>query len=614
MHAHGSYPVPRRELVVLGLLAALALGPILALGQPAAQQRESYDIGIGQKLTLRSANGKDIKAVVVSRGDILDVAPVDPGQPTLVQITGRAIGSTRLTIVTDPPEDERNSLIINVIPDIGHVQAAVDRQFPKARVQLTGSGAGVLLVTGYADQAEDVDAITNFVQGYNLRVVNNVKVGGVQQVQLEVCVAQVNRTEARRMGFNFLTGNQQNFLGQTIGPVLDQPVITDPTVPFSAGRFGTGMLQPPTIQATSPPNNLFFGLTTANSAFFGFLEALRNEGLFKDLANPTLVTLSGRPATFLVGGDAPYGTAGSGGGLGTGIQYRPFGTRLTFIPVVLGDGRIRLEIEAEVSQVSTNLAISANNANIIAPAFNVTRLHTTVEMGAGETFALGGLLETTITATTFKTPVLGDLPFFGTAWRRLSYQEFEQEVLIIVTPRLVDPLDCSQRVTKLPGQETRTPTDFELFLEGILEAPRGPRELCPDGCYRPAHWWSGPFCDPPRDGYRGGPYGNGGCSSCGGPLGLAGGCATCSGGAVQMAPVGAPLVSRPEAMPPMAVPTDAPTITTNALAPSSSVSRAVLLTPDPTPAAPRDTAATPGRTALPLGRPVVPTGTPATIE
>jgi pilus assembly protein CpaC len=278
---------------------------------------------------------------------------------------------------------------------------------------------------------------------------------------------------------------------------------------------------------------------------------------------------------------------------------------------VLGDGRIRLEIEAEVSTIANANVAGVGNPNIVAPSFNVNRIHTTVEMGNGESFALGGLLENQVVATTSKVPVLGDLPFFGAAWRQVNYREREIEVLVMVTPRLVDALDCSQRVTKLPGQETRTPTDFELFLEGILEAPRGPRDLAPDGCYRAAHWWSGPFCDPPR-GCLAGP-GNGGCSSCGngGSFGLPGGCSGC--GTMPMAPVGAPMSSRP-AMPPMAVPTDAPASTTSSAKSGETVSRAVMLTPEPVVPMPRDGIVPTRSLQPPEPRLMAPGGTPAKIE
>ena len=165
MHAHSRLFIPRGGLTCLGVLIALALACPDVPGQPGGGQRESYDIGIGQKLTLRSANGKDIKAVVVARGDIIDVAQVAPDQPTVVQITGKALGSTRVTLVTDPPEDERNTVIINVIPDLSHIQAIVNRQFPMARVTLSLSGTGALLVSGHMDVAEDVAALISFLQG-----------------------------------------------------------------------------------------------------------------------------------------------------------------------------------------------------------------------------------------------------------------------------------------------------------------------------------------------------------------------------------------------------------------------------------------------------------------
>jgi pilus assembly protein CpaC len=558
----------------LSSLLALAIGETSLLAQApgsTAQEPEVHAIGVKEKITVRSRTGKAIRQVVVAREKVISVAPVDPMQPSVLQITGEAVGETRVTLVTDPP-DEATYLVIRVVPDLSSIQAALARQFPLARVTLTSAGTGVIIIAGYVDAAEDVDAIVQFVQGYGYRlVVNHIKVGGVQQVQLEVCVAQVNRTELRQLGFNFLTNSNSNYFGSTVNNIILNPDITAIDRAAPIGLYNTPpVLNDPFVNPQGA--NLFFGLITARSSFLGFIDALRTENLIKDLANPSLVTLSGRPATFTVGGEQPFGTAGaagiSGGG-GAGISFKEFGTRLTFLPIVLGDGRIRLEIETEVSGVSNPNV--ADGTNVVAPSFATTRLHNTVELGNGETLALGGLIQTSISGNTVKTPIIGDVPFFGALFRRVVYSELEREYLIIVTPRLVDPLDCSQRVTKLPGQETRTPTDFELFLEGILEAPRGPRELCPDGCYRAAHWWSGPFCDPPGPELCPG-------GRCGGVSGgmFHPGCSGCSGG-VQTVPMGA--TTRPEAMPPMATPADA----TQPHVSKSSVTRAVLLTAEPAP-------------------------------
>src|SRR5262249_12013650 len=181
-------------------------------------------------------------------------------------------------------------------------------------------------------------------------------------------------------------------------------------------------------------------------------------------------------------------------GLGqVGVQFEEFGTRLSFVPIVIGDGRIRLEVEPEVSNLDPAAGTTIQGTTV--PGRATQRVHTTVELEDGQTFVLGGLIQNTIRGSTEKVPILGDLPFLGAAFSSKAFEEVETELVVMVTPHLVDPMDCSQSPKTLPGLETRRPDDFELFLEGILEAPRGQREVFPgNNTYRPAYK-NGPTAD-----------------------------------------------------------------------------------------------------------------------
>jgi pilus assembly protein CpaC len=159
------------------------------------------------------------------------------------------------------------------------------------------------------------------------------------------------------------------------------------------------------------------------------------------------------------------------------------------VPIVLGDGRIRLEVEPEVSNLDPAAGTTIQGTNV--PGRATQRVHTTVELEDSQTFVIGGLIQNTVLGSTTKVPVLGDIPFLGVAFSRKEFEEHETELIVMVTPHLVDPMDCSQAPKVLPGMETRRPDDFELFLEGILEAPRGQREVCPGGIYR-APYKNGP--------------------------------------------------------------------------------------------------------------------------
>jgi pilus assembly protein CpaC len=341
----------------------------------------------------------------------------------------------------------------------------------------------------------------------DVRIISHIRVAGVQQVQLCVTVAQVSREDARRMGFNFLENTKNTFFGSTVGQVVSEPG-TGVGQPFTS-VFPQGQNLSGLPGLGNAPPNVLFGVIHSNWAFLGYLQALRDESVVKSLEEPTLTTESGRPASFLVGGTQEIPVPS---GLGTvGIEERPFGTRLNFLPIVLGNGKIHLEVEPEVS------SLNAANGTIIngtaVPGLSISRVNTTVELEDGQTFVIGGLVQRNVTATTRKTPILGDLPFLNAAFSTKIYDETETELVIMVTPHLVDAQDCAQAPKILPGQETRRPDDFELFLEGILEAPRGPREVFQGKRYVPA-FKSGPTAElfpcAGRDG-----AGGAGCATCG---------------------------------------------------------------------------------------------------
>jgi pilus assembly protein CpaC len=284
------------------------------------------------------------------------------------------------------------------------------------------------------------------------------------------------------------------------------------------------------------------------------------------------MTLSGRTASLLDGGEQAIPVPAGLGQVGT--QFEEFGTRLNFLPIVLGNGKIHLEVEPEVSRLDAASGTSIQGT--IVPGRATQRVHTTVEMEDGQTLLLGGLIQRDNNGTTSKVPILGDLPLIGAAFRTVSYTDDETELVVMVTPRLVDPMSCDQLPKYLPGMETRKPDDFELFLEGILEAPRGQRTICPDGHYVPAWKTNGASAQYPcaGNGCGGAGFGFHHGGNCVGGSCAGGGCASC-GGDVNV--VNAPPTpnSTPAPLAPAPVqPTGGNEDTTNSLPPTAPASSA----------------------------------------
>ena len=314
------------------------------------------------------------------------------------------------------------------------------------------------------------------------KVINALRVAGVQQVQLDVVVAQVSRSEFRQLGFNFLSSRNSSFIGSTLNGLAAQPTALGAGLASGTSQ-GSTLAANGFVSSATAAANIPFGVLNSNSGFLGFLQALRNESASKLLAEPKLTTSSGKQAFFQVGGEQAV-LSGASGVNGPGAAFQTIGTTLSFLPIVLGNGKIQLTVNPRVR--TPNSAFGIQTSFGFVTGFDDKQVNATVEMETGQTFVIGGLIQNETRGIVNKVPVLGDLPFLGVLFSTKEYTETEQEVVILVTPYLVDPQSCDQLPKLLPGQETRSPDDFELFLEGILEAPRGPRKVIQDRRYTPA--------------------------------------------------------------------------------------------------------------------------------
>jgi pilus assembly protein CpaC len=406
---------------------------------------------------------------------IVKVEPVRD-DPTTVVVIGLAPGTKRVQLIDENGVQEDFDIVVQI--DLEQLRTMLRQAVPTANLGLIPGPNNYVVLTGEVARIEDIEVIMRIAtsaMGLPEKVINNMRVGGVQQVQIDVVVARVNRSKTRNFGFSFFETGQQHFISSNIGG--NGSLLTTPT--------SVNVLQPAATLTQSP--NLILGIANDKQGFFGFLQAMRVEGLAKVLAEPRVVTLSGVEAYIVSGGETPILTV-SGLGAPT-VTYKQFGTVVRFIPTVLGNGKIRLKVAPEVSRRNdaNSLTIQSSIGVTSVPGFETQKVDATVEIESGQTLVLGGLIQSTVNASTNKVPVLGELPFIGAAFSTKTYQETEEELVILATPYLVDPMACNQLPPYLPGQETRSPDDFELFLEGILEAPRGPRSVCPDTRYVPAY-------------------------------------------------------------------------------------------------------------------------------
>ena len=198
-----------------------------------------------------------------------------------------------------------------------------------------------------------------------------------------------------------------------------------------------------------------------------FLQALAENSLLKVLARPDLVAVSGETASFLAGGEFPIPVPQSGSASGAvTIEFREFGVRVNFTPVVLGLERIRLKVRPEVSETDYSTALQIQG--YVVPGLTQRRVDTTVEVDNGATLAIAGLLSEEVRGIASRIPALGDVPVLGALFRSTEYKRRETELIILVTPEIIAALE-PQQLAKVPGDDVTTPNDFELYALGLLE-------------------------------------------------------------------------------------------------------------------------------------------------
>ena len=310
------------------------------------------------------------------------------------------------------------------------------------------------------------------------RIINLIRVPGVHQVMLQVRVAELDRTALRQIGADLLGVNPAT--GNIYGTSLGNSTVT------ASGLLGLGGIASAASGAAAGNTTAFGIFPSAN--FEILIHALRENSLLSIMAEPNLMAMSGMQASFLAGGQfyIPVSQGGAGSAsTAVSAQAQNFGVQLNFTPYVLADESIRLNVNPIVSNVDTGLNVSLVAGGSPVPGLDIRQASTTVEMRQGQTLAIAGLLSVTVNASTSRIPGLGDLPYIGPLFSNTSHQRVEKELLVLVTPYLVAPMEPGQ-VPCLPGADVKDPTDLEFFLKNRIEGRK-------EGYYRATANWDMPL-------------------------------------------------------------------------------------------------------------------------
>ena len=414
--------------LLLGLFSAL-----LTLGAHA------QDIASGSSGTLDLASGEGrilhfkapVESVLVAEPGIADLQVVSPG---VIYIFGKTPGQTSL-IALGADGQQVAALNLAVNSSTQGVSRPLKDLHPESSTHISAAGNRLVAKGTVQDvgEATDLNALLSS-EGQGLQTaLNSTAYSGSAQVNIRVRFAEVSRSELLRYGVNW-------------------------NAMFNNGTFSFGLLTGGALAAdaaSGASNVVSAGLASGNLNIDAMLEALQSNGILEILAEPNITAMTGQTASFLAGGEVAVPVPVNRDLVG--IEYKSYGVSLLFTPTLLPNGRIALQVRPEVSSLMGSNSVNVNG--YLVPSFRVRRADTRVEVGSGQTFAIAGLFQRESSQDVEKVPMLGDMPILGNLFRSKRFQRNETELVILITPYLVQPVrsrTLASPLDPLPGGATTT--------------------------------------------------------------------------------------------------------------------------------------------------------------
>ena len=479
-----------KRLVSTLLTAAAVCAPLALMPAGAAQaqavSRPANDIvlsiGRGQLITV----GGSMSDVFVANEQVADVQVKSQRQ---LYVFGKAGGETTV-YASNAHGDVIWSANIRVGSNLESVDQMLHLAMPDAKIAVSTMGTGTFLLTGTVGAPEDAAEAKRLVEafvGKEANVITRLKMATPLQVNLMVRFAEVSRSLAKDISANLMTRDQSGGFsfglsrgrgGAKIagGDVTGTQVMIDPCafyrlgctsglVPFDPikGEFVTQMTTYGFPANSAASNTIGAAGKLLGMDLLSALDAGERAGLVTTLSSPNLTAMSGETAEFLAGGEYPIPISQALGS--TSIEYKKFGVSLAYTPTVLANGRISIRVRPEVSELSSQGAVTLNGFQV--PALTIRRAETTVELGSGQSFMIAGLMSNSSNNAIEKLPGVGDLPILGSLFRSTNFRKGETELVIIVTPYLVNPVNAND--IKLPTDGFISPNELQRLF-GNMES------------------------------------------------------------------------------------------------------------------------------------------------
>jgi pilus assembly protein CpaC len=432
------------------------------------------DQEINQVLKLKVGRSKVLRTpfaltrISVADPDIADIILISERE---IYINAQAPGTTNISMWG---KSRFTSASVTVEADLTQLKEKLHQILPKEKIGAEAAGDSVVLtgeVSGPVAQSTALALALPFAGGKKEKVVNVMHVGGVQQVLLEVRVAEINRLVAERIGVNFNALAPGGNFG--VNQINDLASVTNLTRVFTGVTRSSSSTS--FSQVLSPAIMAMGGWTAAGTLWSVFLDLLKQENLGRVLAEPNLVTTSGQQASFLAGGEYPIPVPQSGGGVSPTItvEYKKFGVQLEFTPTVLNDSKIAVRVHPTVSEIDNTFGEAFTlPGGYVVPGLRTREMNTQVEVNDGQTFAIAGLLSDNSRNIVNKFPILGDIPVLGVLFRSTQYQKNLTELVALVTPHLVKPMPPG--AARLPTDKWIEPADVDVYLLGLDQGRQKP--------------------------------------------------------------------------------------------------------------------------------------------
>ena len=413
-----------------------------------------------------------VKKISIGNPAIADILILRAQQ---IYVVGKALGTTNV-VLWDRDDRVITTVNLEVTHDLATLKLKLHELLPTENIEVRSSQRSLVL-SGQASSLVKMEAALELARSFLPTgqrggkdkggaaggVVNFMQIGGAQQVMLEVKVAELSRTLGRifDIDFNAILNSSNLAFGLVSGGA-----VIPSGIPLGAD-----------LPLDITDNGVFANFESGDFMFNSVLNAARDKGLAKILAEPTLTTLTGQEATFISGGEFPIPVPGGGGQGTVTIEFKEFGIGLRFLPVILDSGRINLKVNVTVSELaeanSVVLSSSQASESFFVPALTKRSASSTVELADGQTLGIAGLISEQLRETSSKFPGLGDIPIFGLLFTSQSFVKGQTELVIFITPHFARP--TPPELIRLPTDDFVEPTDWEFYLLGRIEGTAPPK-------------------------------------------------------------------------------------------------------------------------------------------